>query len=507
MKVRVRRKLLFLLLMSSLILSAYPAKAESNEVKPIEWNSFSSVNPIDEDSVRIQKILLNSTQYGLTTWWKEEMDFESQKGSYLELGGTGENAIRRPAAMSLGIAASLAFNVYDSSETGVSEFGAELKAQKLISSLAYRHKSNSPDGWGDEWQSAHWTYFAGFAGWLLWEDLSSQDQEYIKEMVEYEADRFLDYEVPYWKDESGTIIFEGDTKAEENAWNAQLLQLATAMMPNHENYLEWMNKNIELMISSAAVPSDLESNEVLHGRQVKDWVMGSNINEDGTAVNHGFLHPDYMEFIAFNNTSGLHYSLAGLPVPKAAFHHSDLVYSSLSQMNFESPPYESPGGTIYREGSSDIYYPEGNDWGTSRRMQFAVLDIFADVFQYDGMARNSGEYWESFHAEMVLAMQERHVDGRTYDERWEDTYSGREEWIAHHAAWAWIAKWIDANGALCVSNTSYSIMNREMEDKQCNKISEVSFTEAFPSHPPQTLPPLFDKTHPWNGRSPLPPQH
>ncbi|MGD6968111.1 hypothetical protein ACQCVP_16915 [Rossellomorea vietnamensis] len=498
MKEYVRRKLLFSLLITTFILPAYHVKAESNTVKPVEWDSFSSINPMDEDSVRIKKILLHSTQYGLTTWWNEEMGFGSQKGQYLNMGGTGENAIRRPAAMSLGIAASLAFDVYDSSETGVSEFGAELKAEKLISSLAYRHKSNSPDGWGDAWQSAHWAYFAGFAGWLLWEDLSSQDQEYIKEMVEYEANRFLDYEVPYWKDESGAIIFEGDTKAEENAWNAQLLQLATAMMPNHENYLEWMNKNIELMISSAAVPSDLENDELLHGRQVKDWISGSNINEDGTAINHGFLHPDYMEFIAFNNTSGLHYALAGLTIPKAAFHHSDLVYSSLSQVSFESPPYESPGGTIYREGSSDIYYPEGNDWGTSRRMQFAVLDIFADVFHYGDMAERNGGYWEPFHAEMVLAMQKRHEDGRTYDERWEDTYSGREEWIAHHAAWAWIAKWVDVNAEICISNSSYSVMYEETEEMRCTKVPKTIFPDASPPHSPRTLPSLFDKTFIWN---------
>jgi putative cell wall-binding protein len=438
-----------------LLIPQMNTKASSSKVSPIDWDSFKQGSPYDDNTQRIEQILLNTNKYGLTTWWDRKKNFDAQTEEYINFGGKLENEIRPPAAMSLGLSTSLAFDVYDSSTTGVSKDDALERTKKLVSSLAYRHRVNSSGGWGNQWQSAHWAYFAGFAGWLLWDELSTEDKEYLRKMVEYEANRFISYDVPYWKSESGETRYSGDTKAEENSWNAQILQLATAMMPDHENWNVWMNKNVELMISSVSVPSDLQNTTIFNGKTVSDWVAGSNINEDGTVINHGFLHPDYMEFIAFNNTAGLQYTLANMPTPKSAFFHSDLVYQGFVDLSFTSPPYEDPGGTIYRDGSSDIYYPKGNDWGTDRRMQFATLDIFADVFNFDQTASKGGDYWEPLHAQMVLDMQNRHKDGRTYDEESEDTYEGREEWVAHHAAWAYIAKWVDHSGQFKMNNEFY----------------------------------------------------
>ena len=45
-------------------------------------------------------------------------------------------------------------------------------------------------------------------------------------MIVYEADRQLTLPSAYWADANGTIISKGDTKAEEDSWNAALLELA-----------------------------------------------------------------------------------------------------------------------------------------------------------------------------------------------------------------------------------------------------------------------------------------
>lgn len=433
--------------------------ASSFVVQPPEIDT--SLNPNDENAERIKAILLNTNKYALTTWWNEN-NFYVDKNNYIDFGGTTEHFIRHPAAMSLGLATSLSFDIYDSEITGVSLLEAKNKTIQLISSLAYRHKANTRGGWGDHWQSAHWAHFAGFAGWLLWDEFSAKDQEYIRKMVEYEADRFISYEVPYWKNGHGEEIYRGDTKAEENAWNAQILQLATAMMPDHENWNAWMKKNVELMISAAARPSDLHNDTIYHGLPIKDWIVGTNINEDGTVINHGFIHPDYMEFIVFNNTAALTATLAKQSTPKAAFFNSDIVYNSFMGLDFPSPPYEEPGGTIYVEDSPDIYYPQGNDWGTHRRMNFATIDAFAAVFDYDELAETDGSYWEALHAQKVLDMQNRHEDGRTYSTYQEDTYRGREEWVAHHAAWTWIAKWVGNSGRLKLTNEFYGLIHKRI---------------------------------------------
>lgn len=66
-------------------------------------------------------------------------------------------------------------------------------------------------------------------------------------MVEYEANRWVGNRVPYYRDSAGGIRTFGDSKAEENSWNAVVLQLVTAMMPGHPVYRPWMYKNVELM--------------------------------------------------------------------------------------------------------------------------------------------------------------------------------------------------------------------------------------------------------------------
>jgi hypothetical protein len=92
----------------------------------------------------------------------------------------------------------------------------------------------------------------------------------------------------------------------------------------------------------------------------------------------------------------------------------------------------NPGGTVYLDGSTDIYYPHHNDWGNGRRMHFATMDVIADALGFDNLASQKGAYWETYHAQKVLDMQNRYPDGHTYAGRYydansEDTYPGRED--------------------------------------------------------------------------------
>lgn len=426
---------------------------DRNSVKPIDWSRFTNGLPEDESSLRMENILLNAVKYNLTVWYEE--NFGSQTGGYLDLGGVGEGNIRPPASAALGIATAIKLGIYDASFVGISKEEAVNRAIKIIKSAAYYHKVNSPGGWGDAWQSALWANLVGTSGWLMWDDLSTTDREYVRKMVEYEANRFITYEVPYYMDESGNIKYPGDTKAEENAWNSGILQLATSMMPSHVNWNGWMDKNIELMISSYARPHDLNNTEILHGKQVKEWLNGTNAYDDGTVINHSRIHPDYMTSIGQIINAPVLYTLAEMATPKAAFFNADIVYNSLVDLKFDSPPYNAPGGTIYIDDSPDIYYPQGNDWGTHRRMNFAMMDTYADAFGFDNLVTQKADYWENYHAQMVLDMQNRHDDGRTYSASSEDTYSGREQWVALLAARAYQAKWIKHQNKYILTNDSY----------------------------------------------------
>jgi len=421
--------------------------AFNTEVVPVNWNKFKKGLPIDADSSRVRQILLNSNKYALTSWWNDK-GFSKQKNSFLEFGGINENQIRPAADEAFALAVSLKTGAYDQNLTGISREDAQTKVTKLISSLAFRHISNSKKGWGNSWQSALWASNTGFAGWLLWDNLSSYDKALVKNMVIYESNRFNVYDPPYYRSLNGKINYHGDTKAEENAWNGTILQIATAMMPNHPNKKIWQTKMLQLAMSSFSSPIDPKNNEVINGRPVSKWVNGSNINADGSLVNHGKINPDYMATFTLNINTALAYTLASLPIPKAVFHNADVVYKAFVQNKYA-------GKTIYTLGSDKIYYPKGKSWGSERRMQFVLADIQARIFGLDKTISKRGGYWSNLHEQAVLNLQKRTKDGRTYIALSEDTYSGREEWVAYHAGQAYLTQWLNKQGKFQITNQAF----------------------------------------------------
>lgn len=461
------------------LLTAGPASAATTDVVPITLGSL--VTPTDAISKQVATILRNTNQFAVTTWWNTTKNFDAQTGSYLDFGGTGENNIRPGAAQAFGLATALTLGVYSPTQTGVTQATAETMTSKLIGSLAYRHKANlGSTGWGDGGQTAHWAAFAGTAGWIFWAKLSTTDREYVRKMVEHEANRFMSGTVfaagDFYRLVDGTFKYPGDTKAEEIAWNNSVVALAASMMPNHPNYSAWMKAVVELSLKANSRPSDVgtgsDAGKTINGYKLSN-LAGSNVNQDCTVVNHGIIHPDYMESFALNLSGALTLSLANQATPYAVRRSFDRMYAALVDLNLTAGtmPYtdpqmvgktlRSPGGKIYANSNtdpadnSDIYYPMGNDWGTSRRMQFATMDVFADSFKEDGYASVKGATWAVPHLTKVQKMQERSTDRHTYITAGEDTYPGREEWVSHHAAWAYLARVVTASGLYRTTQAVY----------------------------------------------------
>jgi len=442
------------------LLSPLSAQASDDSVVPIAWTDFTAGLPSDANSVRLAGILNNTNKFALTTWYNTVKNYDAQVGAYLYLGGTGQDQIRPPASEALALAISIKTGAYDPAATGVSLADAKAVAIRLLTSVAYRHAINSSGGWANGWQTAAWAAYAGSAGWMMWDDLTATDREYVRRMVEYEANRFNGTPALYWNPAGG------DTRADDDGWNAQLLQLATAMMPDHMNYPQWSARSLEYMIAVSSRPGDAASGTVINGRPLSSWIPSGkyNINSDGTLINHDMVHPDYM--VSFTNCAyaALLYSLAGRPTPAAAMFNAEYNYDALVDLDFVAgtQPYPqagvvlAPGGTSYVDGSGDIYYPNGNDWGTSRRIHFALADAQADAFGLDSLASQKGAYWEPYHAQAVADMQARGSDGRTYYYPDEDTYNGREEWVALLASQAYLTKWVIHQGAYSLENVSGS---------------------------------------------------
>jgi hypothetical protein len=200
-------------------------------------------------------------------------------------------------------------------------------------------KTASGKAWGHQWQSAFWAWQAAFAAWLLWPELPDDLRAPVVAMAVDEADRFADLPAPY-----SEFL---DTKAEENAWNSNILVLVSEALPAHPHHAQWRERALEYMISAFATRADRSNNKIVDGRPVRAWVKGPNAHSDFTLENHGIVHPDYMTAISLNLYNAFVYRLLGKPVPDAVFFNAREVYENLKLLSL-------PDGSLF--------YPNGTDW-------------------------------------------------------------------------------------------------------------------------------------------------
>jgi hypothetical protein len=379
----------------------------------------------------------------------------------LDRPGSDELAIRLPAMSALTVAIGLSTDAYDPTAVGRGRTAAVRYVDQLVRSIACSHVSVSPGGWGRGWETAHWAMLTGEAAWLVWDDLTPPTQADVTSMVVSEADRLTTQAVPYWGLPDGTILTPGDTRAEEDAWNAALLAFAAAVMPSAPHAALWRAKSAELAVASYSTQADDTSTTVVNGVPLDQRLQGFNVYPDGTVENHQRIHPDYASNVQLLWTSADFDRLAGQKVPVAMFHNAGLVYSAFSTVDYQagatSPAggtYGAPGGTVYEPGHSWIYYPQGDDWGTARRAHFVSLDAHALVYgSYlgaSGWAASSALAWHET-GQMALVASSGSSDGRTYSvdpviAAQQDTYPGREEYAAQNLATAWLALYVGQIG-------------------------------------------------------------
>ncbi len=96
---------------------------------------------------------------------------------------------------------------------------------------------------------------------------------------------------------------------------------------------------------------------------------GTNANEDGTVTNHGIVNPDYTQNVQHLWWAATLLRAGRQSVPESLFLNADIVYRALAVVDFSSPPYAPPGGTVCAPGGQ-IYYPMGVSWGVRRPASF-----------------------------------------------------------------------------------------------------------------------------------------
>jgi hypothetical protein len=234
-------------------------------------------------------------------------------GSHLESGVR----INANVAFCCGLLASQAG--YRALDPGDSAGALLARAREVIAYLSDAHLTGTgtcADGhqWGGCWQSAWWATRLALGARLVWERLDEQERSAIETLVAFEADHLLP-----------VIVASGlgeDTKAEENAWDAEILATAVSLLPRHAHREAWWQKLCEYGFNIFSVARDRESEEVLDGRPLRDWVYTVNLHSDFTLENHGAYHFCYVAS-PLHSLAWAHYVLRrhGITAPAALGHH------------------------------------------------------------------------------------------------------------------------------------------------------------------------------------------
>lgn len=140
---------------------------------------------------------------------------------------------------------------------------------------------------GADWQSAEWSGSLGLACILVQSNLPAQTIAGIQAVIASEATHRAS--IP----PCTRILSDGDTKAEENGWDGNVLALAAAWMTNNSNASNWLYaaKNYLVNTYTIAYPDLITPNTA--GDPLASWVSTVTLFPSYALENHGFYHPTY----------------------------------------------------------------------------------------------------------------------------------------------------------------------------------------------------------------------
>lgn len=422
-------------------------------VVPPLASAFSGSALTSTDGVRAAAILTNANKYAMTTWWNSVAP-GLLATPMTDAGSLANSAIRRLSMQAYSLATALATNEYDASATGVPVATARADVAQIINTVAAGQMVNTPGGWGQAWGDDLYAAYDGTAAWMLWPYLSPQTQTNVARMVYAEANWGVGYPLQYYANPSGTVLTPGDTGSDTDSWLPLAAQLAAVMMPTNANVPIWKYAIVKDALAAWARPSDIGSSTMINGATLGSWINGSNVLADGSVLNHGRIAYDYSSLIYQNMQDIFVNVMAGTSTPQATTALLKPIYNAYTAVNYPSPPYNTPGGSTYTPGSSFVYYPQGNDWGTGQEIPYALVDAESAAF---GIGNSTSATYEDLHANAELAMQRSHSDGHTYDSDSQYTYVGREEHVAQEAAQLFFTKWVRDHSLATFNNDSYAL--------------------------------------------------
>lgn len=161
---------------------------------------------------------------------------------------------------------------------------------KITSDNSYWGSTSKSD-W--VWESSLWTMSLAYASHFLGDELSETQKTYIYNMIKAECNCELERDIP-----SG---YAGDTKAEENGWETNVLACALGLYPNDALAPRWFDRLREFAINCYSHVNDADNTTVIDpdydNKTVQELFKGKNLYDDYTLQNHSYFHTSYQNVV------------------------------------------------------------------------------------------------------------------------------------------------------------------------------------------------------------------
>ena len=181
----------------------------------------------------------------------------------------------------------------------------QLMAHRSLVFAYSTHKANRlkvcADGhyWGSTgqadhvWESSLWAMSVAYQAFFLWDQLTASQREHIHRLPRAECQYELERDVP--------TGYSGDTKAEENGWEANVLAATLGLFPYDELAPQWAERLLLFAVNAYSHPSDMQDTTSVclvgaKGR-VCDLYKGANLYDDYTLKNHNYFNTSYQNVV------------------------------------------------------------------------------------------------------------------------------------------------------------------------------------------------------------------
>ena len=143
------------------------------------------------------------------------------------------------------------------------------------------------------WESSLWAMSVAYSAFFQWHKLSEAQKDYVYRLLKAECNYELERSVP--------TGYNGDTKAEENGWEADVLAATLGLFPNDVLAPRWFQRLREFAINSYSQKDDAQDETVIDpdydSATVKELYRGQNLYDDYTLQNHNYFHTSYQNVV------------------------------------------------------------------------------------------------------------------------------------------------------------------------------------------------------------------